>query len=91
MVVRRGGALQLPSSTVVQFHPVVLAVFNFDHVSSSLGKKSSEIFVIGSFFKSEIANVAQINVEFFYEYISISRSVTGISHRTNQESRHIDL
>lgn len=61
------GALRLPSSSTVQLHPVVLAIFELVRISSRLGEEITEEVVIGGILESKISNIAQVFVEFLCE------------------------
>ena len=53
----------VPSSSTIQLHPVILAVFNVAGVLQCLTEQVSQEVVIGSVFESEVPYVAQVFVE----------------------------
>lgn len=60
-----GVRLVVPTSAVVELHPVVLAVLNFTGILQSLGQNVTKIIVVRSILEAEIAYITQIFVEFF--------------------------
>ena len=83
----------LPSSTIVEFHPIVLAIFNFASVLQSLSEEFSKIVIIGRVLKAKVPNVAQIFVELLCHYIQLlmNRTVGQIGGATYQDIHHRDL
>ena len=61
--------LVLPSPAVVQFHPVVFAVFNLACTLESLREEVLEVVVVWGIFETEVADVSQVFGEFFYAYL----------------------
>jgi hypothetical protein len=57
------GLHYLPTLAVVQLHPVVLAILYLSCALQRLGEELAEIVVIGSIFKTEVANIAEVLVE----------------------------
>jgi hypothetical protein len=53
-----------PASTAVQLHPVVLAVFDLTGILECLCEEIAEEVVVGRIFEAEIADVAEVFVEF---------------------------
>lgn len=53
-------------SPVVELHPVVFPILNFPGVLERLGQEVSQVIVVGSVFKTEVADVCQVLGEFFY-------------------------
>ena len=62
-----GGVLfhGFPAFAVIELHPVVFAVFDFAGVFERLGEEIAEVVVVGGVFETEVADVAEIFVEFF--------------------------
>ncbi len=48
----------IPSSSTIQLHPVVLAVFNIARILKRLGEQVSQEVIVGSVFESEISHIA---------------------------------
>jgi hypothetical protein len=55
---------RLPPLAVVDFHPVINAVFGFPRVLKGLGEKITEVIVVWLVLESKVANITQILVEF---------------------------
>lgn len=59
----RGMVFQyLPALSIVQLHPVVLAILNLSGALKSLSEQLTEVIVIGSIFEAEVADIAEILV-----------------------------
>jgi hypothetical protein len=54
----------LPTLAVVQLHPVVLAILNLPSALEGLGEELAQVVVVGGILESEVANVAEVLVEF---------------------------
>ena len=54
----------LPTLSVVQLHPVVLAVFNFASALERLGEEFAQVVVVRCVLEAEVTDIAQILVEF---------------------------
>lgn len=52
-----------PALTIVQLHPVVLAILHFSTIFQGLGEQVTKEVVIRGIFESKVANVAQVLVE----------------------------
>ena len=50
--------LVLPSSSIVELHPVILSIFDVASVLESLCQEVPEIIVVGGVLETEIANIS---------------------------------
>jgi hypothetical protein len=57
------GLHYLPALSIVQLHPVVLAVFNLPSALERLGEEFAQVIVIGGILKAEVTDIAQVLVE----------------------------
>jgi len=55
---------RFPSLSIIYHHPIIDAIFHFTSVLKSRSEKTSQIVVVWFIFKAEIANIAQVFVEF---------------------------
>lgn len=55
------------SRILVDLHPVVLAILDITSVLQGLGKKLSEVVVIGGIFETKVSDVRQVLVELLWE------------------------
>jgi hypothetical protein len=60
------GLHDFPALAVVKLHPVVLAILNLAGALEGLGEELAQVVVVGSVLEAEIANVAEVLVEFLY-------------------------
>lgn len=65
-VVLRGVWFVFPSSSVVQFHPVVFTVLNFAGVFESLCKEVPKVVVVRGVLKAKVANISKIFIELLW-------------------------
>ena len=56
-----------PTLSVVEFHPVVFAIFYFAAVFESLGKQVAKEVVVGGILKTQVTNIAQVLIEFVWK------------------------
>lgn len=57
------GLHDLPALSVVELHPVVLAILNFASALKCLRKELTEVVVVGGVLKTKVADIAEILVE----------------------------
>ena len=62
-----------PALAIVQFHPIILSIFDVSCVLECLREQITKIVVIGRILKSEIPHVAQIFVELFCHCLRVRR------------------
>jgi hypothetical protein len=60
------GLHNFPALAVVKLHPVVLTILNLAGALEGLGEELAQVVVVGSVLEAEIANVAEVLVEFLY-------------------------
>src|ERR1700729_2980673 len=60
----------LPALSIVELHPIVLAILYFASAFQCLGEQISKIIVIWRVLKSKISDIAQILVELLGESIT---------------------
>lgn len=53
----------LPAPSIVQLHPVVLAILNFAGGFERLGEEVTHVVIVGSVLESEVADVCEVLVE----------------------------
>jgi hypothetical protein len=63
----------LPALAVVQLHPVVLAILNLPGALKRLGEELTQVVVVRGVLETEVANVAEVLVEFLCTWISIRK------------------
>jgi len=78
--------LVVPSSSIVELHPVVLPILHFAGVLEGLCQKITEIVVVGGVLKAEVANIAQILVELFW-----GRSEILYSYPRQEGGNYLDI
>lgn len=59
----------LPSLSIVELHPVVLAILDFSSALQGLGEELAKVIIVGSVLEAQVANVAQILVELLCELL----------------------
>ena len=90
MVLRRVMLDSFPATSTVQFHPVILAIFDFAGILQRLREEISKVVVIGSVLETQVSNVTKVFVEFFCmivresSYFGRGLETTNLEiHRTN--------
>jgi hypothetical protein len=57
--------LVLPSSSIIELHPIILAIFDFSCVLEGLREQVSQVVVVWSVLKAEVAHISEVLCEFF--------------------------
>lgn len=73
----------LPALAVVELHPVVLAVLYLASALERLREQLTQVVVVGGVLEAQVANVAQVLVEFLCELLE--RSLQWPSGRHTRE------
>ena len=60
----------LPALSIVDLHPVVLAILHFAGILESLGEQIAKVVVVGSVLEAKIADIGEIFVKFLCRTIS---------------------
>jgi hypothetical protein len=78
--VRAAVVLRVPSLSRIlrDLHPVVLAILNLARILEGLGEELSEIVVIGSVLKTQVADICQILGEFLGEALAEILDSSGL-------------
>src|ERR1700761_4888692 len=69
----------LPSLAVIDFHPIIISVLGLSSVLQSLCEEVTQIIVIRFIFKSKIADITEIFIEFLCKGLVQSDIVDDIS------------
>lgn len=64
VLLRRVG-LVLPSSSIVELHPVIFAIFDFSGILESLCQEVPEVIVVRGILEAEVAHISEVFREFF--------------------------
>lgn len=73
---RRVRLEHLPALSIVQLHPVILAVLDLSGALESLGEQLAEVVVVGGILETEVANIAQVLVKLLcVELVNVQRLV----------------
>ena len=82
----RGIGLVVPAAAVVQLHPIIFAILHLAGILEGLRQDVAQVVVIGCIFKPEVANIAQILVEFLCQTVS-KLAITSIDSKLIGQSR----
>lgn len=65
------GLHYLPALSIVQLHPVVLAVLDLASALERLGEEFAQVVIVGCVLKAEVADVAEVLVELLYCLLAV--------------------
>lgn len=80
----RGVRLEnLPALSIVQLHPVILAILHLSGALQRLCEEFAQVVIVGRVFEAEVADIAEVLIEFLCKQL-VFRHSHNRDHRTRE-------